>query len=119
MGFTHLIYPTAVHTRFCHSLGVMFQTQKLASEIRNKKPYLIDENFMREIRLAALLHDCGHGLFSHSSEEYYKDYPEMIEIYSTRDYMKHASPHEVLSSLILQTETFREFISPFMGIEIK
>lgn len=62
LGFTYLIYPGANHTRFEHSLGTMFLSSKLAN-------YLNLTDFDREkVRISALLHDIGHGPFSHVSE---------------------------------------------------
>jgi len=59
LACTHLIYPGATHTRFEHSLGVLH----IADRIAQKLEFPDDE---REIvRFAALLHDIGHGPFSH------------------------------------------------------
>jgi putative nucleotidyltransferase with HDIG domain len=57
-----LVYPGAVHTRFEHSLGVMHLAGKLAERLD------LDGENRRLVRLAALLHDIGHGPFSHVSE---------------------------------------------------
>lgn len=62
LAMASLVYPGAVHTRFEHSLGVMHLAGKLAERLN-----LDDEN-RRLVRLAALLHDIGHGPFSHVSE---------------------------------------------------
>ncbi len=58
----HLVYPSALHTRFEHSLGSMHLTGKLASRLR------FDAGQTKLVRLAALLHDVGHGAFSHTSD---------------------------------------------------
>ena len=62
LGLIHLIYPGANHTRFEHSIGTMNLGSKLASELNLSK----DE--MELVRISALLHDIGHGPFSHVSE---------------------------------------------------
>ena len=62
LGLIHLIYPGANHTRFEHSIGTMNLGFKLASELNLSK----DE--MELVRISALLHDIGHGPFSHVSE---------------------------------------------------
>ncbi|XP_050372037.1 uncharacterized protein LOC126789974 isoform X2 [Argentina anserina] len=70
LGLTNMVYPGAVHTRFEHSLGVHW----LAGEAINKiKTYqgqdLGIESFdVRTVKLAGLLHDIGHGPFSHMFE---------------------------------------------------
>ena len=62
LGTVYLVYPGANHTRFEHSLGAYY----LALEITKK---LEIENYKEELTMAALLHDVGHGPFSHLLEE--------------------------------------------------
>jgi uncharacterized protein len=64
----HLVYPSAQHSRFEHSLGTM-HIAGYAGETLFSKGYLDSEDKIQEIRLAALLHDIGHGPFSHLFEE--------------------------------------------------
>jgi len=64
----HLVYPSAQHSRFEHSLGTMHVAGH-AGETLVAKGYLDDEDKVRKLRLAALLHDIGHGPFSHLFEE--------------------------------------------------
>jgi len=59
-------YPAANHTRFEHSVGVMYLASRLV-ENSNLSQYVTDEE-ARMIRIAALLHDVGHGPFSHVFE---------------------------------------------------
>jgi HD superfamily phosphohydrolase len=61
LALANLVYPGALHTRFDHSLGVMYIAGKLAEQ-------LVDPEKQTMVRLAALLHDLGHGPFSHVSE---------------------------------------------------
>ncbi|KAL0357933.1 UNVERIFIED_CONTAM: Deoxynucleoside triphosphate triphosphohydrolase SAMHD1 [Sesamum calycinum] len=69
-GFSYMVYPGAVHSRFEHSLGVYW----LASEAINRlKTYQgleldIDRFDTQTVKLAGLLHDLGHGPFSHTFE---------------------------------------------------
>ena len=63
----HLIYPGAQHTRFEHSLGVMHIASMAGNSLKEKG--ILKSNDIRDIRLAALLHDIGHGPFSHLFEE--------------------------------------------------
>jgi uncharacterized protein len=64
----HLVYPSAQHTRFEHSLGTM-HVAGYAGETLIAKGYLDNEDKVQKLRLAALLHDIGHGPFSHLFEE--------------------------------------------------
>lgn len=62
LAFAHLVYPGALHTRFEHSLGVCHITGLLARRLN------LGEETVQLARLTALLHDLGHGPFSHVSE---------------------------------------------------
>jgi uncharacterized protein len=64
----HLVYPSAQHSRFEHSLGTM-HVAGYAGETLVAKGYLDDGDKVQKLRLAALLHDIGHGPFSHLFEE--------------------------------------------------
>jgi hypothetical protein len=63
----HLTYPSAQHSRFEHSLGVMHIAGQAANALKEKG--LLNQDQIQNIRLAALLHDVGHGPFSHLFEE--------------------------------------------------
>ena len=63
----HLIYPGAQHTRFEHSLGVM-HIASMAGHALNEKGIVSSDN-IQNLRFAGLLHDIGHGPFSHIFEE--------------------------------------------------
>jgi len=73
LGFAHLAYPGAIHTRFLHALGVHHLTSRAidALEGRGDLDALADEqrSGLPVVRLAALLHDIGHYPFSHAMEE--------------------------------------------------
>lgn len=64
----HLVYPSAQHTRFEHSLGTM-HLAGLAGQTLLDKGYIEKKDQLEGLRLAALLHDIGHGPFSHLFEE--------------------------------------------------
>ncbi|MEN4018411.1 MAG: HD domain-containing protein [Methanobacterium sp.] len=78
LGFTYLVYPGANHSRFEHSIGTLHIASKIADNIGLEK----DEKDM--VRSAALLHDAGHGPFSHVSEGILN------------------SPHEYLTSRVIK-----------------
>ncbi|MCL4424002.1 MAG: HD domain-containing protein [Firmicutes bacterium] len=81
LGTTYLVYPTACHTRFEHSLGVMEVSTQLYNALISRPENLeilgwtkeqADEN-RRILRLAALLHDVGHAPFSHAAEDLFPE----------------------------------------------
>ncbi len=106
-SLAYLVYPTANHTRFDHSLGVA----KIASEIGRHLD--IEKNKLIELRLAALLHDVGQCLFSHLSEtlmEYkfsklYKDAKVSPEFEG-----KDLPLSEILSYLIIKSPKFNDLL---------
>lgn len=71
LGWTNLVYPGANHTRFEHSLGTYYLAGRLAAGL--------SEQERDEIEVAALLHDVGHGPYSHDCED-------VIEKYTRRDH---------------------------------
>ena len=67
LGLSHLVYPGANHTRFHHVLGAMHLMSEAVSTIRRKGHEITAEE-ERGVCLAILLHDIGHGPFSHALE---------------------------------------------------
>ncbi|NBS19540.1 MAG: HD domain-containing protein [Flavobacteriia bacterium] len=67
MGFSHYVYPGAHHTRFEHALGAMHLMQEVIGVLK-KKGLQISLEESEAMQLAILLHDIGHGPFSHSTE---------------------------------------------------
>lgn len=67
MGLSHMVYPGAHHTRFHHALGCMHLMQK-AVQVLRFKGVEITEQEEEAVLVAILLHDIGHGPFSHAME---------------------------------------------------
>jgi uncharacterized protein len=67
MAFAHLVYPGAVHTRLHHSLGAYHLMCNALSELDNKGILITTEEKVAA-KAAILLHDAGHGPFSHALE---------------------------------------------------
>ena len=65
MGLSNLVYPGANHTRFHHALGCLHLMQKTVSILR-VKGINISEEEENALYIAILLHDIGHGPFSHA-----------------------------------------------------
>jgi len=68
LGFSYLVYPGANHTRFEHSLGTMHLATVLARHLD------LDPAEVLLIGAAGLLHDIGHGPFSHTSEAFLSEF---------------------------------------------
>ena len=68
LGLATLVYPGASHTRFEHSIGVMHLAGEIALKLN------LSKSSREIIRLAGLLHDVGHGPFSHVSEQVMEKY---------------------------------------------
>ncbi|GAB1445401.1 HD domain-containing protein [Flammeovirgaceae bacterium] len=68
LGLTDLIYPGAIHTRFNHALGAMHLMGKVLDNLRLKGIDITPQEYEAS-QIAILLHDIGHGPFSHALEE--------------------------------------------------
>ena len=71
LGFSHLAFPGATHTRFVHSLGAMHLAGRAFDAIFRDEPFASPERaraLRRCVRMAALCHDLGHPPFSHAAE---------------------------------------------------
>ena len=67
LGLTYLVYPGAYHTRFHHALGAMHLMQRAISTLRSKGQEISSKE-QQAVLIAILLHDVGHGPFSHALE---------------------------------------------------
>jgi HD superfamily phosphohydrolase len=67
MGMSYMVYPGAHHTRFHHAIGCVHLMQKAVQIIRHKG-VMISEAEEEALQIAILLHDIGHGPFSHAME---------------------------------------------------
>jgi len=85
----HLVYPSAQHSRFEHSLGVTHLAGQAATVLKDKG--FLNSDDVANLRLGGLLHDIGHGPFSHLFEEVLQK-------------RKKISHEEIGKKLILQTE---------------
>jgi len=92
LALASLVYPGAVHSRFEHSLGSFHIAREVASRL------LPNESDRELVRLAALLHDIGHGPFSHVSEPILQRF-STVDLGSDRQQI-----HEIISSKIIQTD---------------
>jgi HD superfamily phosphohydrolase len=72
VGMTYLVYPGAMHSRYNHALGAMFLMQKAIQILRSKGQEITDDEALGAYA-AILLHDVGHGPFSHALEYLFID----------------------------------------------
>jgi HD superfamily phosphohydrolase len=119
-----LLYPTTTHTRFDHTLGVVAIVDRLIDNL-NRKPssdtgfgtnVIISDEERFTLRLAALLHDIGHGPFSHVSEEVYGRMPEFLKIkkWINEEYKVTPKPHEILAFLIVSSTNFNSWFDEYI-----
>jgi len=67
LGLTDIVYPGAIHTRFQHALGTMFLMDEALKNLKLKKQN-INNDEVKAAKAAILMHDIGHGPFSHALE---------------------------------------------------
>ena len=92
LGFSDLVFPGATHSRFAHSIGVYHMARRLADVIARRREGGQDPERERVALLAALLHDIGHGPFSHAFE-------------AVARALKQPKRHEAWSAEIIQGDT--------------
>jgi HD superfamily phosphohydrolase len=85
LGLAELVYPGALHTRFHHALGAMHLMNEAITTLRQKGHHISDEE-CESAQIAILLHDVGHGPFSHVLEHHI---------------LNHV-PHEQISFLLME-----------------
>ena len=73
LGLANYVYPSADHSRFCHSLGAYHLAIRMLTQLERSSGIDISEEQRLIVQLAALLHDIGHGPFSHLFERVLKE----------------------------------------------
>lgn len=97
-GFVSSTYPSATHTRFEHTVGVMHLAGRIASTLSKRFPKDADEKTIQKVRLAALLHDTGHSAFSHTTEEIYRSCKDIATLLNNGAEFEGKGAGEVLSA---------------------
>ena len=121
LGTAYLTYPSAVHNRFSHSLGVAILAGRLLARLREKaeieKAELeINKRDLYTVRLAGLLHDVGHCFYSHCSEAVLVDFRDQCykEISKEQEFNKKPKPHELIGYLILTSKHFASYWKKYL-----
>lgn len=119
-GLAYYVYPSARHSRFEHSLGVTTIASRAFDALMQRSPDLTDiasafdkenpsrflANARQELRLAALLHDTGHSIHSHTSEIVYSKLPLLAQAASELTNLagRRKGTGEVLSFCLSRTQ---------------
>ncbi len=106
------VFPGCNHSRFEHTLGVVHQAQQLAEAVNGQpaRSARFDRQAIRDLRLAALFHDCGHGCFSHLSEDIYQFCDDIRPILDGDGPFSRGNAHEVMGAIILSSSPVREYL---------
>ena len=100
LAMTFLVYPGAMHTRFDHSIGVMHIVGRICSRLKALESNDVNDRDVKLMRFAALIHDIGHGPFSHVSEDLLEKYArDQTGIGETREKI-----HEQITVDIIETD---------------
>ncbi len=102
MGLAWLVYPGAEHSRFSHALGALHVAQRVTKQLR------LDGRVALDVKVAALIHDVGHGPFSHAWEHVFPGSDH--ERWGARIVMEDAELRDALDALAPGlSETMRSF----------
>ena len=122
LGLADLLYSSANHSRFSHTLGVLQTASLMWKQIErelNKKGVTADKDIEQIVRLAAIFHDCGHMFCSHASERFFQNdisYSKYNDIEKIRRHFKKKlgpkpSLTEIISVLIVCSKGVQHLLS--------
>lgn len=135
LGMAHLVYPGAGYDRLEHSRGVVEAAERMIRSLCRNADFrrkfgrdkddtvpVVGEHDVNSIRLAALLHDVGHGAFSHATEPLLQSRLQ-AEFDAVRDSLREAfegvtsiAPAEIVSAVLILSESLRQiFEHPNFG----
>ncbi len=119
LGLAVYTYPSAHHSRFEHTLGVVALVTRMAESVNDScgqegNGVAVTSKDINKLRLAALLHDVGHCFFSHLSESMYGKTEEFQNLKASFEIFKSAQPHEILGYVIINTNAFKEFFKQYV-----
>jgi hypothetical protein len=117
-----LVFPSGNHNRFEHTLGVTTISGRLVNALYERKDFAhwaekkgISRIYaLNHVRLAALLHDCGHGPFSHMSEDCLLEFDDFFELKDSDPKFNSVKEHEIMSYLIVRSPAMKGFFNKFI-----
>ena len=120
LGVAFLVYPSAIHDRFTHSMGVSYLAESLLERLQARLRYKItdEQEDIDEIisikdaytvKLAGLLHDIGHCMFSHYSEGALRPYMDDVYPEISAEIPNKPATHEMLGYLMLTSDYFADY----------
>jgi hypothetical protein len=116
-----VLYPSAHHDRFAHSLGVFYLGNFLFTSIKENSENLFqfDSNewkrYQKSFEIACLMHDCAHAPFSHTFENYYLY--QKAEIIKNKLYAFFANDPDFQKDLVEASSQSHELISTLVMLE--
>lgn len=118
MGLSYLVYPGAHHTRFHHALGAMHMMQK-AIEVLKFKGVAISKEEENALLIAILLHDIGHGPFSHAMEHSIVSvHHESISLFFMNELNKEFDEKLELAIKVFKGEYHRKFMLQLISSQL-
>src|SRR5262245_57596893 len=112
LGTAYLVFPSAVHTRFEHSLGTAWMAQRILAAVRRSDSVSLEDETL--IRVTSLLHDITHIPFGHTLEDERRVLPRHDKDQDRVEYFFRNSP----IGRILEREGLRERVmSAFTGAD--
>jgi len=106
LGFVAGVYPCSTHTRFVHSLGVYKLAKKITTSLRERG--MLTEKEAKHTQVAGLVHDLGHGPFSHLIEPLLKRYNSGYE--NHKDRTRHLLETEEMQDAIKEVGCSPDFV---------
>lgn len=113
LGFSEFSFPGATHNRFLHSIGVCHVAGEAFDSALKRRAFShpsVKQRLRQAVRLAALLHDIGHGPLSHTTEEVMPRLSELaVPVYQGRDQSRRAN-HEDYTIKFITDSSLTEII---------
>ncbi len=115
LSLSHYVYPGALHTRFHHAIGALHLMLKTIEELRQKGVDITDEE-AEAVSIAILLHDIGHGPFSHTLEHALMEIThEEISLLFMEELNKEFGGKLTLAMRIFQNDYHKKFLSQLIS----
>jgi HD superfamily phosphohydrolase len=119
LGVAHLVFPAAGHSRLEHSLGTLHQMAALIDSLERGSgqagEQIVGDGTAKLLRIAAMMHDCGHTLMSHVSEPLVEELPGMADLrkWAKKKWVARHLPStsEAIAVVLITSPAFQELLS--------